>query len=87
MSNLTIVTKLKQVLFLVQKDFSETQKHDIQTYINVGEWGLALETLSDFLYEEELPLLLEAYILLKEIGMMLQMDNKIWKILKPQIQK
>lgn len=84
--NLYIVAnKLNEVVSIVGEVFSKTQKEDIIMFINAGEWGLALETMCEFLYEEELPITLKAYRLVEEVGSLLKLNSNLWKNLKNQI--
>ena len=50
-----VVNKLNEVLTQLKEVFSDNQIEFLQSYINAGEWNLALEILCDILIEEEIP--------------------------------
>jgi hypothetical protein len=81
----TVINKLNEALSLVSGVLSETQRDDIRMYIKVGEWKLGLETLCEFLYEEELPLPSRAYELIQELGTVLKLDSNFLEMIKPQV--
>ena len=80
-----VVNKLNQVLAQLKEVFSDAQIEFLQSYINAGEWNLALETLCDILIEEEIPIDLKGYELLQEVGNILNMESEIWEMLKVQV--
>lgn len=80
-----IENRLNELLSLVSNVLSESQRDDIQMFINASEWGLALETICEFLYEDELPLSEKAYELCREVGMGMSLDSSNWEVLKPQV--
>ena len=83
----SILNKLNAVLCLISKSISENQRQDILMYINANERGLAIETLCDLLYEDELSISVTAYDLLKETGNTLHLESETWEMLKPQVAK
>jgi len=80
-----VVKKLNEVLAQLKEVFSGAQIEFLQSYINAGEWNLALETLCDILIEEEIPIDLKAYELLQEVGNILNMERETWEMLKVQV--
>lgn len=80
-----VVNKLNEALSLVSEMLSEIQVDDIRTYINVGEWSLALEFLCDVLYEKELPVPSKAYELFQEVGAILELKSETWEKVEPQV--
>ena len=80
-----VVKKLNEVLAQLKEVFSDAQIEFLQSYINAGEWNLALETLCDILIEEEIPIDLKAYELLQEVGNILNMERETWEMLKVQV--
>lgn len=80
-----VVKKLNEVLSQLKEFFSDAQIEFLQSYINAGEWNLALETLCDILIEEEIPIDLKAYELLQEVGNILNMERETWEMLKVQV--
>lgn len=80
-----VISNLDEALTLVKELLSETQVSDIRLYINTGEWGLALEILCNVLYENEIPIPLRAYELLREVGTTLKLKSQNWEVLRPQV--
>ena len=80
-----VVKKLNEVLAQLKEVFSGAQIEFLQSYINAGEWNLALETLCDILIQEEIPIDLKAYELLQEVGNILNMERETWEMLKVQV--
>lgn len=83
--NKIVVKKLNEVLAQLKEILSETQIEFLQSYINAGEWNLALEILCDILIEEEIPINLKGYELLQEVGNILNMERETWEMLKVQV--
>ncbi|MCC3488515.1 MULTISPECIES: MafI family immunity protein [unclassified Microcoleus] len=80
-----MVKKLNEVLTQLKEVFSDDQIEFLQSYINAGEWNLALETLCDILIEEEIPIDSRGYELLQEVGNTLNMEKETWEMLKVQV--
>ena len=83
-----IANKLNEVLSDIAPVLSEIQQDDIRIYISAGEWLLALETLCEFLIEDEFPITLKTYLLFQEIEDLMGgkcLVNKM-EYLKEQIQ-
>ncbi|MEG4344574.1 MafI family immunity protein [Microcoleus sp. A003_D6] len=80
-----VVKKLNEVLDKLKESLSDTQIEFLQSYINAGEWNLALETLCDILIEEEIPIDSRGYELLQEVGNTLSMEKETWEMLKVQV--
>ena len=80
-----VVNKLNKVLAKLKESLSDTQIEFLQSYINAGEWNLALETLCDILIEEEIPIDSRGYELLQEVGNTLSMEKETWEMLKVQV--
>lgn len=80
-----VVKKLNEVLAQLKEILSETQIEFLQSYINAGEWNLALEILCDILIEEEIPIDSRGYELLQEVGNTLSMEKETWEMLKVQV--
>ena len=77
-----VVKKLNEVLAQLKQILSDNQIEFLQSYINAGEWNLALEILCDILIEEEIPIDLNSYELLQEVGDSLNMELETWEMLK-----
>ncbi|MBD2311134.1 MafI family immunity protein [Desertifilum sp. FACHB-1129] len=81
----SVVDALNSALLSVCESLTESQIATIKEYIYVGEWGLALETLCSFLYEEDVNISHKSYKLIEQAGERLTIDNNTWKILESQI--
>ncbi len=77
--------KLNEVIDIVKPELSDTQREFMISDIHAGEWNLALETLCDILIEEEIPIDLNGYELLQEVGNILNMERETWEMLKVQV--
>ncbi|ELS44774.1 MafI family immunity protein [Microcystis sp. LEGE 00066] len=51
-----IKSKLNEVILLTNEVMQETQIEFVRSYIDAVKWRLAIETLCDILYEDELPI-------------------------------
>jgi hypothetical protein len=80
-----IKSKLNEVILLTNEVMQETQIEFVRSYIDAGEWRLAIETLCDILYEDELSISATAYRLIQEISSSIDLKNSVWEILKPQV--
>ncbi|MEG3843785.1 MafI family immunity protein [Microcoleus sp. herbarium14] len=80
-----VASKLNEVIDIVKPELSDTQIEFMISDIHAGEWNLALETLCDILIEEEIPIDLNGYELLQEVGNILNMERETWEMLKIQV--
>jgi len=80
-----IVDKLYKVLNIVSQELTEIQIEHIEELIEHGEWSLALETLCDFIHEDNLRISQQTYEVFEEIGPILELDHKTWEMLKPLV--
>jgi hypothetical protein len=67
---------LEQLLELLKSVFSESEQSEVQDFINVGEYGLALETLVDVVQEEDKKISKEALRLIKKLCSLMSVDEK-----------
>ena len=68
---------LVRLLALLSEIFSNTEVQEVQEFIDVGEYGLALETLVDIVDEESKQITSEVLILVKELAEAMEMDDKV----------
>lgn len=61
---------------------SEAELEEAQHFIDVGEYGLAFETLCGIIDEEQKMLPLTAYYLIDDLGKQMEIDPAIWAKLK-----
>ena len=68
---------LVRLLALLSEKFSNTEVQEVQEFIDVGEYGLALETLVDIVDEGSKQITSEVLILVKELAEAMEMDDKV----------
>ena len=81
----TLESRLNEAVTLLQSVIPEQQMGIVREFIDVREWGLALETLCDVLYENDYPVPARAYELIDESGRMMQLDEGKWQVLQSQV--
>lgn len=74
-----INTELNKLQMILGECFPAPSHVAINEFIEVGEWGLALETTCDLLYEYEISITAETYQLIQKIGHFLQLDSNVWE--------
>lgn len=80
---LQIENKLKKVLLWLEIVLSRAEKAEVDDFINVGEYGLAFETLCFILQEKKKPISTEVYELLQDLGRQMLIEAEIWEVLEP----
>ena len=80
-----IVKKIDEVLHLTKNALTKDLIEDISTCAHCGEETIAFENLCSNLYEYEPPISRQAYELLKDIGLSLNVEKRRWKVLESQI--
>lgn len=76
----------KQLQSLISRQpalFSEGEVAEILHFIDVGEYGLALETLCDIILEEKKSIDAHTYHQIEELGRQMKMESPVWTRLKP----
>jgi hypothetical protein len=62
---------------------SREEVQEVREFIDVGEYGLAFETLCGIIVEEDKSISPEVYRQLAELGGLMKMDEQAWSSLKP----
>lgn len=70
---------LIQLLGELQKIFSASERNEVQEFIDVGEYGLALETLVDIVTEENKRIPEKTLLLVCKLADMMQLDKSRFK--------
>ena len=83
--NYTIQAELKKLSLLAEENFTTHQKKIINGLIDAGEWGIAVETISDILHEYEFPISSETYQLIKKVSLDLHLEDATWSDLSSQV--
>ena len=79
------VNKFNEILDLLSEQLSENEKEFLTSYMQSGEWYLALETLCEILIENDVTLNPKSYKIVEELGLALNLEPPIWQMLKPQL--
>lgn len=69
---------LVRLLNLLDIVFAEPELKEVQDFIDVGEYGLALETLVDIVAEEDKQISGEALKLVKELSVAMLLDESVF---------
>lgn len=80
-----VESKLNEALSLLSNTLANNQIENLRTEITAGEWGLALKSLSEMLYEDELPVPSSAYELLQEARSIMNIKDDLLEQIRPQV--
>ncbi|MEH8019580.1 MafI family immunity protein [Rheinheimera muenzenbergensis] len=75
----SIENLLLRLLDLLLKIFTNSERNEVQDFIDAGEYGLALETLVDIVIEENKQISGEAFALVCELADVMQLDKKVFE--------
>ncbi|CAJ0563717.1 MULTISPECIES: MafI family immunity protein [Gammaproteobacteria] len=70
-----IESTLELLLMALSDSFSECESIEVQEFIDVGEYGIALETIIDIINEESKNITNEAEFLIEKAGRIMNMDT------------
>lgn len=70
---------LLRLLGLLLAVFTDSEKSEVQDFVDVGEYGLALETLVDIVTEENKQIPGGALSLVCELAEVMQLDKKVFE--------
>lgn len=70
---------LLQLIGLLASVFTDSEKKEIQDFIDAGEYGLALETLVDIVSEEDKQISSKSFKLVYELAEVMQLDKTIFE--------
>ena len=76
---LSIKKLLLRLLSLLLEIFTDSEKGEVQDFIDAGEYGLALETLVDIVVEEDKQIPCESLALVCELADVMQLDKKVFE--------
>jgi hypothetical protein len=68
---------LLKLLNSVDQVFNQQERAEVQEFINVGEFGLALDTLIDIIVEENKQISENSVKIIKEIAAIMLMDESL----------
>lgn len=70
---------LVRLLGLLLEIFTDSEKGEVQDFIDAGEYGLALEALVDIVIEENKQIPGESFALVCELADVMQLDKKVFE--------
>lgn len=70
---------LLKLLGLLHATFKDSEKSEVQSFVDVGEYGLALETLVDIAVEENKKIPEEAMSVVIELAGVMELDKKVYE--------
>ncbi len=75
----SIEVLLLRLLSLLLELFTDSERMEVQEFIDAGEYGLALETLADIVVEENKLIPSESLSLVFELADVMQLDKKLFE--------
>lgn len=70
---------LLRLLDLLTSVFTDSEKREVQDFMDAGEYGLALETLVDIVNEENKQISSESLKLVYELAEVMQLDKSVFE--------
>ena len=80
-----LVEDLRDALTAVSPALDSEQIDDVRTYIDVGEWGLALDTLSELVSEQEIPISRATYETMERAAATMGVEPRAWRFVAPLV--
>lgn len=71
-----------KLLQLLVDFFTESEMKEVQEFIDVGEYGVALETLCSIIDEENKVISKEVYDLIAQLGTSMEMGTESWEFIR-----
>ena len=78
-----IEAKFRNLLDKLRSGFSALETGEVTTFLEAGEYGIALETLCSIIIEEKKSVTEEVYTLIDELGRQMEMDSSTWSRIRP----
>jgi hypothetical protein len=79
---LEIDDSLRRVLKVLGASFSASEVKEVCDFLDVGEYGIALETICGIIAEERKSITSEVQALIGQIGTRMGMDSQLWNDLR-----
>jgi dimeric dUTPase (all-alpha-NTP-PPase superfamily) len=79
----TLKTELFKLLLNDESWLTETELAEVNGFIEVGEFGLAFEAISDIINEEEKSISTEVFCRLVNLGELMNFSYAEWERLRP----
>lgn len=77
----TIERRLRRIVRTLNERLPEEDVDHILEFLEVGEWGLAFETLCTQLYEYDIAVPAPILAELADLGKAMKLDPELWEIL------
>jgi hypothetical protein len=74
-----IEESLLRVISLLSVVFTDSERNEVQEFIDVGEYGLALETLVDIVLEENKQIPGKVLMLVDELADVMKLDKAVFE--------
>ncbi len=77
----TDFTKIENCIASLRDDFFSKDSQDyseVSSFLNAGEYGIALETICFALIEENVSISMEKKNKIKELGKIMEMEDSVW---------
>jgi|688.fasta_scaffold143958_2 hypothetical protein len=82
----SIKISLSELLEIIKNSLPKNLADFLLDFILMAEWGLALETVYDYLDDNEIPISRHTYNLIKQIADAMEINTRDWCSLECQIQ-
>ena len=73
---------LSKLFQLIKDSLSDNSANFVSEFIDVGEWGIALESIYDYLDDDEVLISRDAYNLIQSLASSMKMDTRDWHSLE-----
>ncbi len=74
---------VRRLLADVKGEFDPLELQEAQTYVDAGEFGLAMECICTVVKKKRIPLMIATYTDLVDLARDLDMDPEYWQELEP----
>ena len=74
-----IEESLLRLLVLLSVVFTDSERSEVQEFIDVGEYGIALETLVDIVLEEDKQIPDKVLMLVDELSDVMELDKAVFE--------
>jgi len=78
---------LLAILDTIHETLTESESEEVRHFVEHGEYGVALETLSGIIEEEGKRISFEAYEQIHGLGERMEMEPEVWERLRVSIAK
>jgi len=76
----------ENIFQLLNTIFSKSEIEEVKSFIDVGEYGIAFETLCFIIDEENKTITKEAFALIETLGTSMMLESDAWKFINHRIE-